>query len=440
MNLGIESEKLEFKKSTAELKAAMLSLCAMLNKSGSGTLFFGVKNNGDVIGQQIADKTLRDISQAVANFIKPQVIPRITVEFIDSQNVVKVVVAGREQPYSANGRYYMRSADEDREITPAQLRNLLSFGSDFIVNIESDKQDLTFNQLKTLYANANLTLHEETFRHNLNLYTSNGKYNLMANILADSNSFSIKVARFKGTDKTELIARNEYGFKCLLLALQQVLDYLEALNETSVELTGARRKEYKLFDFQCLREAWLNACLHNKWTLKTPPAVYFFADRIEIVSIGGLPPNLSLEEFYAGHSRPINLELQQIMLQLDYIEQTGHGVPLIVSRYGKQVFNITENFISVSIPLQRQRVDNSFPCVCERREQYADLSTTQENVLKIVLADKSITTAQIAAKINLSRTSVINALAVLKEKAYIMRVGAKKNGKWLPGEAFLRGD
>lgn len=65
-----------------------------------------------------------------------------------------------------------------------------------------------------MYANSGLTLNEETYKSNLNLYTQSGKYNLMANILADVNSFSIKVAKFKGKDKTELITRNEYGYKC----------------------------------------------------------------------------------------------------------------------------------------------------------------------------------------------------------------------------------
>lgn len=60
-----------------------------------------------------------------------------------------------------------------------------------------------------------------------------------------------------------------------------------------------------------------------------------------------------MEEFYEGKSKPVNPELQQIMIQLDYIEQTGHGVPLIVSRYGKEVFDITENFITVTIPLNK---------------------------------------------------------------------------------------
>lgn len=32
------------------------------------------------------------------------------------------------------------------------------------------------------------------------------------------------------------------------------------------------------------------------------------------------------------------------------IEQTGHGVPLIVSKYGRGVFEIIDNFITVTIP------------------------------------------------------------------------------------------
>lgn len=119
MNIGQETEQVEFKKSTGELKEGLISLSSMLNKHGSGVLWFGIKNNGDVIGQAIGDGTLRDISQAVAVNIKPVVIPTISLVLMDDRNVIKVEVAGEDKPYSAYGKYYMRSADEDREITPA---------------------------------------------------------------------------------------------------------------------------------------------------------------------------------------------------------------------------------------------------------------------------------------------------------------------------------
>ena len=274
-----------------------------------------------------------------------------------------------------------------------------------------------------------LTLHDETFKDNLNLLTQSGKYNLMASILADNNSFSIKVAKFRGTDKTELITRNEYGYKCLLVAIKQVLDYAEAINETTVKIDGGLRKETKLFDKDAFREAWLNACLHNRWTKQTPPAVYFFSDRIEIVSIGGLPEDYSLEDFYAGRSRPVNLELQQIMVQLDYIEQTGHGVPLIVSKYGRNVFDITENFITVTIPLINKEMAESVELDSDDKKY--DLTATQQQILDIISTDSTITIAELSNQLQISTTAVSNAIKILKKKQLIDRKGSKKGGYWL---------
>ena len=130
MNIGAETEIREFKKTTGETKEGIISLASMLNKNGYGTLYFGVKDNGDVIGQQIGDRTLREFSQSVANHIKPQIIPTITLELLDEKNVIKIYVQGSDSPYSAYGKYYMRSADEDRELSPEQLRALMFKKSD----------------------------------------------------------------------------------------------------------------------------------------------------------------------------------------------------------------------------------------------------------------------------------------------------------------------
>lgn len=427
MNIGIETEFVEFKKTTGELKEGIISLASMLNKNGKGVLYFGVRNDGEVIGQQIGDRTMREISQGIAYAIKPQIIPTIVMELCDNKNVIKVTAYGDEKPYSAYGKYYMRSADEDREITPQQLRNLMLSISDSIVNIVSNNQELTFEQLRTLYAGNDLTLRENTFKQNLNLLTRDGSYNLMASILADTNSYSIKVALFRGTDKTDLIKRNEYGYKCMLVAVKQVLDYMEALNDTSVDISGSLRKENKLFDFSCFREAWLNACLHNRWSRQTPPAVYMFDDRIEIISVGGLPDGLSLEEFYSGKSKPVNLELQQIMVQLDYIEQTGHGVPLIVSRYGKEVFDITENFITVTIPLNKHQKNKA-------DMQESDnllIDNNDEKILALIKKDSSIKVREISRHVGLGTTAITNRIRRLREQGIVRRAGSKKNGRWV---------
>lgn len=425
MNLGKETENIEFKKSVSELKEGIISISSMLNKSGYGVVYFGVKNDGEIIGQDVGNFTLKNISQAIANSIKPQIIPTISVEFLKEKTVVKVEVKGSERPYSAYGKYFIRSSDEDRDIAPNNLRELILLRhNDSIARIEASNQFLTFNQLKGLYLNNGLTLNENTYKHNLNLLCENGRYNLLADILSDSSMFSIKVATFAGTDKTSLIKRNEYGYKCLLLSISQVLDYVEAINETLVDVTGGFRKEKKIFDFSCFREAWLNACLHNKWSKLTPPAVYIFSDRIEIISIGGLPIDYSLEDFYMGRSRPVNIELQKILGQLNYIEQTGHGVPLIVSKYGKKVFDISENFITVTIPFNRNEISKN-------EKTLKELSKNQNLVLNEIKKDAHITTAEMEKSLGLGQTTINNSIKKLKEMGYIARYGSNKNGYWV---------
>ena len=77
MNLGKESETLEFKKTTGELKEAMVSIVSILNKHGVGTLYFGVKPNGDVIGQDVSESSLRDVSRLVFESIRSRYIRQL---------------------------------------------------------------------------------------------------------------------------------------------------------------------------------------------------------------------------------------------------------------------------------------------------------------------------------------------------------------------------
>lgn len=208
---------------------------------------------------------------------------------------------------------------------------------------------------------------------------------------------------------------------------------MEALNDTIVDLGGSPSKESKLFDFPCFREAWLNACQRNRWSRQTPPAVYMFEDRIEVISVGGLPEELTLEEFYEGKSKPVNLELQQIMVQLDYIEQTEHGVPLIVSKYGKEVFDITENFITVTIPLNKGKV-------VERDLQKMKrivLNECDKKILSRMKENSNITVHEISGQIGVGVTTVTKHIRVLREKGIIKRIGSKKNGQWVIEEETL---
>ncbi len=174
-----------------------------------------------------------------------------------------------------------------------------------------------------------------------------------------------------------------------------------------------------------MREAWLNACLHNRWSRLTPPAVYFFDDRIEIISTGGLPTDYSQEDFFSGRSRPVNLELQQIMVQLQFIEQTGHGVPLIVKRYGKEVFDISDNFITVKIPLAPVNAPNGAPVNAPVK-----LTQIQEQLILLLKNNPNITYPEIVSALEKDRRTVSRNIKKLKELGIIVRIGTNKAGYW----------
>lgn len=62
-----ESETTEFKKSTSELKTAVISIAAILNKHGKGELYFGIKDNGTVVGQMVGRNTIKEVTQAIVD-------------------------------------------------------------------------------------------------------------------------------------------------------------------------------------------------------------------------------------------------------------------------------------------------------------------------------------------------------------------------------------
>lgn len=62
-----EGVDVEFKETTGQLKRGMETLCGMINGIG-GYVIFGVTNSGKLVGQDVSDKTTREIGEALAKF------------------------------------------------------------------------------------------------------------------------------------------------------------------------------------------------------------------------------------------------------------------------------------------------------------------------------------------------------------------------------------
>jgi len=67
---GGESETLELKRSTGQLNRAGQTLCGFLNHAG-GNVVIGVTDDGRIVGQEVSDKTRRELALMLGRFEPP---------------------------------------------------------------------------------------------------------------------------------------------------------------------------------------------------------------------------------------------------------------------------------------------------------------------------------------------------------------------------------
>jgi ATP-dependent DNA helicase RecG len=431
MNLGNETEFIEFKESLAQLDKGIKSLTSMLNRNGSGSVYFGVDDNGNAIGLMVGKKTLDDVKDRIKDIVAPKVIPIIKVIPVRGNlSIIEVNVRGSDIPYSCDGKYFIRNGRSDEHAPNDLLRRMLSSGStDLLIQTTSPIEELTFKQMNTLLlANGVHAKETKPFFESKKLLNSEGKFNEMAFILSDQSTVSLKIVTFEGINKASLSSYKVFSDECLIHSLNKVMQYFEVINAVKTDLSKGVRIDLYLFDFKSFREAWINACLHNRWTESLPPAIHIFDNRLEIISYGTLPFDLSLEKFFVGTSKPINHGLMAIFQNAGLVEQSGHGVPIVVENYGKEAYSFESNMVKVTIPFN---FEPDFVTARRAKENSVEnLSSTQMKVL-IFLNDHPESNLSAVAKNNeLSLQGVKKVVKVLQEKKLLVRDGSKRDGKW----------
>lgn len=350
-----EDECTEFKRELTDMLEK--EVVAFLNSAKGGDIYIGVEDNGTVVGVQNPDKLQLAIIDRIKNNILPTTLGffDVVTQEIDGKPVIHVIVTrGTEKPYylkkygMSPAGAHIRVGTGTQQLTTEMIERLYATRPrDSLRNIPSPRKNLSFHQLKIYYDEKGFSVND-SFLENLDLYTPNGELNYVAYLLADENSVSIKVAKYSGTDKVDLIENEEYGYCSLVKATERVLDKLAIENKTFTKITGAaRRLQKNMIDKTALREALINAIVHNDYTREVTPVVEIYADRLAITSYGGLVPGLSKEEFFAGRSMIRNRELMRVYRDLDLVEQLGSGMNRILQAYSRDVFHFSENFLEV---------------------------------------------------------------------------------------------
>lgn len=364
----VENEKTEFK-SIVNNKLEK-EIVAFLNSKTGGDIYIGIADDGSVLGVEEQDKIQLTITDRIKNNILPTTLGLFDVysEEIENKTIIHIVISsGTEKPYyiktlgMSPAGCYMRIGSGLKQMDISMIDRLYASRTrNSLRNIVSPRYtNHSFAQLKIYYEEKSFQLND-SFIQNLDLYTADGKYNYVSYLLADVNSVSIKVAKYAGTDKCELIENEDYGFCSLIKATERVLDKLEIENKTFTRITGAAKREQKrMIDRIALREAFINAIVHNDYTREVSPLVEIFADRLVITSYGGLIEGLSTEDFFNGRSMPRNRELMRIFRDLEFTEHLGSGINRILKIYDKGVFKLSDNFLEIVFPYDEDYNNNS---------------------------------------------------------------------------------
>jgi ATP-dependent DNA helicase RecG len=215
-----ESETLELKKSTSELKEAIISISAILNKHNSGEVIFGINSKGEVIGQDITDETLRNISQKISTCIEPKIYPEIKQIQINNKGCISIKFTGDEPMYYAYGRAYIRVADEDKLMSAKEIEKRIHQKSKLKWDgLQTSKKinEISKKYLEQYIEKGNLSKRinfKFTNTQNIleKLHLIDNKYLTNASIMLFSKNKPIEVqlAVFAGTTKTTFLDIKQY--------------------------------------------------------------------------------------------------------------------------------------------------------------------------------------------------------------------------------------
>ena len=359
----IETHRIEFKRELTPELDLEKEVIAFLNTPEGGFIYIGIDKVGQRVGVADVDGDMLKVKDRIKNNITPSAMglfDLVEEEGPPGVHCIKLIVAsGSEKPY-AKKKYglsekgcFLRIGTAAEPMPAAMIEKLFATRTrNSIGKIKAHRQALSFEQLRIYYDEKRKPLNKQ-FKTNLELTTEDGALNYAAYLLADENGTSIKVAKYRGKDRIHLIESNEYGYCSLIKATKSVLDKLDLENKTASTITAKERIDVRLWSPIALREAVINAIVHNDYTREVPPKFEIFADRIELTSACALPEGLTQAEFFEGYSIPRNKELMRVFRDLEMVEHLGSGLPRITEFYGPDCFRFTENFLRITFPASR---------------------------------------------------------------------------------------
>jgi ATP-dependent DNA helicase RecG len=427
-----ENVTTEFKREyTEEIKKTIV---AFANTSG-GILYIGVDDDKSIIGVNDTDDTILQITNAVRSAIKPDITLFVDykTEKIGEAFVIAITVQrGTACPYYIASKgirpegVYVRQGPSSVPATETAILNMIKeTDGEKYEEIRSLSQDLTFSEAGRFFKAADVPFGLNQ-RKSLHLQTTDGMYTNLGLLLSEQSVHTVKLAVFEGLEKQVFKDRREFSGS-LLKQLEETYAFLDMCNRNHAQIKGLYREDERDYPEEALREALLNALVHRDYAFSSSTLVSVFDDRIEFVSVGGLPKGVSLDDITLGLSVLRNENLANVFYRLHLIEAYGTGIPKIMRSYAgsaeKPELQATGNAFKVTLPNRNTG---------SRRVAVRKASFTENEEKVIDLLDKygEIIRKDVEANLNVSQAMAVRILRGLVDKEIIRAIGGGKQTRY----------
>jgi ATP-dependent DNA helicase RecG len=348
-----EGPTLEFKRSTGELREGMQTICAFLNGSG-GIVIFGVRPDGAAAGQEVSDQTLREIAQASDRF-SPSINPSIRrIKFKTGREVVAVSVEGGldAKPFTYDGRGYERVGSTTRRMTQVRYEKVLldrAHGKRRWENEPAEGVELRDIDREEVFRIVEAAKSEGRLIGSVGNRVADvldrlklrrdGRILQAAVVLfgkeflPDYPQCELRMARFRGKDKTEFLDQRQIRAPAFKL-----LEEAELFCQRHFPLPGKivsgklQRVDTPLIPPDAMREILVNAIVHRDYSVAGGAiSLAVFDDRVEVWSAGtyptGITPDMLSRDHQSVQRNPI---IADVFFRAGLIEKWGRGTNRVI--------------------------------------------------------------------------------------------------------------
>jgi ATP-dependent DNA helicase RecG len=439
--LGEDSRR-QFKADVTNADSLAAELVAFSNSNG-GTLFIGVTDEGVLKGLAPAD--VRRINQLIGNaaaqHTRSPISPTTENIKVGSGRVViaLTVSEGLDKPYfDRNGVIWVKAGSDRRRIqSKEELRRLFQMTDQFHADELPTKAGI--DKLDKLrFRDFLRDVHKQDFPdsrknlirllQNMNLATDDGHLNLAAVLMFVERpewikpQFVVKAIRYPGKTihVSEYVDTEDFSgplrkvFDDSLGFIMRNLHKVQA--GRGVNAPGVPEIPETVFE-----ELLVNALVHRDYLVSAPIRIFVFDDRIEIISPGHLPNNLTVEKIRSGNSIIRNPILVSYVAKglLPY-HGLGSGIKRALEEWPQIDFTDDREGCLFTATVSRTIAASSVKSSVK----------TEEQILGYLSEKTELTIPDLAEALGLSTRAVEKQIAKLRKGGRLRRVGSRKAGRW----------